>query len=178
MTDTKNKTKSKAQRIDKSLLVKAIIQEIQKNLQQLADTEKSIREETTHEESKPENEYDTRAIESGYLAKAHSKRLLELNETLAAIRFLEIKSFTDQDPIAASALVKINVAGTPGWYFYLPSGGGLVIDFAGQRIQLITPASPLGEAIQDLMVGDFAVVEKVSAKGAVSTKEYEILEIQ
>lgn len=164
-------------KFDKSELVKVIIQTIQQDLQNLAETEKKIREETTHEESKPENEYDTRAIESGYLAKAHSKRMLELNETLAAIRFLKIKNFTQADPIEASALVKIDIQGRPGWFFYLPSGGGVSVEFQSEKIQLITPASPLGDSLLGLYVGDVAIVEQLAPGGKITTKEYAILDV-
>ncbi len=48
-------------------------------------------EAATHEESKPENEYDTRGLEASYLAGAQAKRTAEIEELLIILKHLDVK---------------------------------------------------------------------------------------
>ena len=66
--------------LDKAKLVETILKSLEKDLEVLREAEKSTREAATHEESKPENEYDTRGLEASYLAGAQSKRIIETEE--------------------------------------------------------------------------------------------------
>lgn len=130
-------------------------------------------EAATHEESKPENEYDTRGLEASYLAGAQSKRIVDTEELLVLYKHLEPKSFAPDDPISATALVEVDLNSKVFFLFILPKGGGLNIEFEGQRLQTITPNSPLGEALLGLKVGQVALVERGN-----QVLEYEILSVQ
>lgn len=160
-------------KFNKAQVLQSFINKLEEELHLLEQNLKEMREETTHEESKPENEYDTRAIESGYLVKAQSKRLLDAKEALSSFKHIELKDFGPQSPIKASALVEVEHEAKKIWFFYMPFGGGFSITQNGQKIQVITPSSPLGESMLNLKVGDYAIVESVN-----DVKEYEILSVE
>ncbi len=133
----------------------------------------STYEAATGEESRPENEYDTRALEASYLAGAQAKRVSDLDEQLAMCKNLNLRSFDAKSPIASTAFLELELDGHKSHVFLLPKIGGLFVTYQGVQIQVITPVSPLGEALIGLKQGDAAVVEVGSG-----TKEYEIISIQ
>ena len=159
-------------KFNKSEIIAQFLTKMEDEIKLLSQNLKDIQAETTHEESKPENEYDTRAIESGYLAKAQSIRLLDAKDALAAFKSVEIKKFTEASPISTSALIQVDYEGKKLWFLYMPAGGGYSIQYQGIKIQVVTSKSPLGDALLGLKLGDISVVE--SPEGP---KEYEILQI-
>lgn len=67
----------------KKKLIELICAQLEKDLQTAIAAAVATYEAATHEESKPENEYDTRGLEASYLAGAQSKRAGEIEELLA-----------------------------------------------------------------------------------------------
>lgn len=130
-------------------------------------------EAATHEESKPENEYDTRGLEASYLAGAQSKRAGEIEELLAICNQMTGEDFASSSPIQTGALVELDLNGKEKTVFLLPKGGGMTLNVDGQQVQVITPVSPLGQAIVGLKEGDAAQVELAGA-----TRDCEILSVR
>ncbi|QDK38021.1 GreA/GreB family elongation factor [Bdellovibrio sp. NC01] len=159
--------------MDKLKFIEHVRSQLLKDMAVLKEAARATAEAATHEESKPENEYDTRGLEASYLAGAQSKRIVETEELLVIYKHLEPKMFGPNDPISATALVQVELNDKKMFFFLMPKGGGLNIDFEGQRIQTITPNSPLGEALLGLKVGQVAIVEKGD-----QVLEYEILSVQ
>jgi transcription elongation GreA/GreB family factor len=159
--------------LDKVKLIEFIRKSLEKDLAILKEAERSTREAATHEESKPENEYDTRGLEASYLAGAQSKRIAETEELLVIFKHVEPKKFSDKDPISATALVEVELKGKNGFFFVMPKGGGVTVNFEGKRVQVVTPNSPLGESLLGLKVGDIAIVENGD-----QVLEYDILSIK
>ena len=108
----------------------------------------------THEEARPENDKDTRALEATYLARGQAMRVEELQDALAKIRFLNIRDFEEDELIDIGALVTLETDGELAHLLLIPEGGGRVIEIDGQSIKVINPASPLGRALVDKRVGD------------------------
>lgn len=159
--------------MNKNKLIEEIRKSLEKDLNLLKEAERTTREAATHEESKPENEYDTRGLEASYLAGAQSKRITETEDLLVTFKHIEPRVFKESDPVSATALIEIEYNNKKGLYFFLPKGGGINITFEGAKVQVITPNSPLGEALLGLKAGDTALVE---SRG--QTLEYEILSIK
>lgn len=154
--------------MDKTLLFKALKEELTKNLELALKAAQATYDIATHEDNKAENKYDTRGLEASYLAGAQAERVRDLKETLGMISTLKIKNFSESDVIAQTALIKISFSGKESWLLYLPKGGGQNFSFNNQPIKVITPESPLGE----LLVGK-SVDDEVVLNG----KAYVILEI-
>ena len=158
--------------MDKKALVEALSRQLESDKAILIAAAKATYEAATHEESKPENEYDTRGLEASYLAGAQAKRISEIDELLVICKHLVLKNFGPNDKINSSAVIKVEYGGKFIFFFVLPKGGGVNFSYDGHTIQVITPSSPLGEAVQELVVGDIALVENGS-----QIREYEIVNV-
>ena len=156
--------------MNKKSLVEAFIRQLEADLLMMKAAAQATYEAATGEESKPENEYDTRGLEASYLAGAQAKRAGEIDEVLSLFKNLEVREFTAQDPVQATSLVEVESNGKRSFVFVMPKGGGVSLNFEGKTVQLITPNSSLGEALVGLKVGDIAEVE-IGDK----VREYEIL---
>lgn len=158
--------------MDKKKLIEALRQSLEKDLELQMESERATRDAATHEESKPENQYDTRALEASYLAGAQSKRITEMEELLVIYRHTTVKNFTEDDAIANTALVEVSFKGKRQNFLMMPKGGGSQIVFDGVKVQVITPNSPVGSALLGLHVGDTAIVENDA-----QNLEYEVLSV-
>lgn len=156
--------------MNKAILVEAICKQLEIDLEAMKVAAKATHDAATNEESTPENEYDTRALEASYLAGAQAKRAAEIERQLLAVRKVEIKEFNKDEPIAATALVEVEHNGKNQFLFLMPGGGGLTLSHDGNSISVITPNSPLGQALVGNKAGDEAVIQ-IGAR----IQEYEIL---
>ena len=112
-------------------------------------------ETATHEENKAENKYDTLGLEAAYLAEGQSKRVLELQESLATFNRQKIKEFSDDMEIGLGALVCLKTSLRDTTYFFIsPVAGGISIEYEKSSITLLSPQSPLGCRLLSSCVGD------------------------
>jgi transcription elongation GreA/GreB family factor len=153
-------------------LVRLFSAELAREIGVLRRAALASREAATHEEAKPENDKDTRAIEAAYLAGAQADRVRDLERTANALEFLELRDFDATQTIALSAVVELDRDGERSRYFIAPHGGGIKATFEGAPIQIVTPASPLGQALLGKGVGDVVTVRIERA-----IREYEIIAI-
>ena len=112
------------------------------------------RAEATHESNKPENKYDTRGLEAGYLARGQSKQAAELEAAIAEYQKLGVKKFAAGDAINIGALVELEHGGESSIYFVGPRAGGTEVIHDKKEILVITPQSPLGEQLIGKQAGD------------------------
>lgn len=158
--------------MDKKKLVELLIAQLEADLLMTKEAAKATYEAATNEESKPENEYDTRALEASYLAGAQAKRAAEIDRALSVLRGLELRAFGPKDGIASGALVNLDLNGKKSAVFLLPQGGGTSVSFDGSTVKVVTPVSNLGEALLGLKTGDVAEV-----KVGRDMLEYEVLNV-
>jgi len=135
-------------------LVRVFTDYLLQELEALTAAAKATLEAATHEESKPENEYDTRGLEASYLAGAQAKRVSEIREVLSLFKNLEFKDFGPNDRVLSTALVDIAIDGKKNTLLFMPKGGGVTLHLEGKSVQIVTPNSLLGEAILGARVGD------------------------
>ena len=159
--------------MDKKRLISAILKRLEQDLDTAITAARAALDEATHPENKAENQYDTRGLEAGYLAGAQAERAAQIEEQILIYKHLEPKDFKETEPISSTALVEVELNNKKSFVFVMSKGGGLILEFEGQAIQVVTPNSPLGEAILGLKTGDLAMVE-VGAR----TREYEILSVK
>jgi len=159
--------------VDKRALIQELIAMARREIAPVEKAARSAREAATHEESRPENDKDTRAIEASYLAGAQADRVRDVERMINALEFLPLRAFTPTDPIASAALVEVDVEGKRAHYFLAPQGGGLRAEIDGVAVQVITPPSPVGRALLGRVEGE---VVEVRAEGGV--REYEIIAVK
>ncbi len=104
--------------------------------------------------------------------EGNSARSAELERILAVYRFLPRRHYGADDVVIPSALVELELGATRAFYFVAPQGGGLITQLDGRAVQVITPQSPLGEALLGKKVGDQFQVE---IRG--SRRDYRVISI-
>jgi transcription elongation GreA/GreB family factor len=140
---------------DKVNILKKIILVLKKEESVVEKSMLAAKDETTHEDTKQEGKYDTRAIEAGYLAGAQEQRLKILS---ANIKHLEVVAATwETDPkacinekLGAGTIVEVTeIRKHEGqeqkkYYFILPSSAGIEIEHNNDTYVSISTDSILG----------------------------------
>ena len=159
--------------VDKTLLIEAAVARLTEEVQALRESARQTREGATHEESRAENDKDTRGLEASYLARGQAARVEETEDAVTRLSYLELRSFGPDDPIALSALVTVDVDGAERHYFHVPAAGGQRLQAGGVEVQLLTPVSPVGRALIGKHAGD-----GFELKLAGGVREYEVIEVR
>jgi transcription elongation GreA/GreB family factor len=120
----------------------------------------------THEEAKPENDKDTRALEQSYLARGQAQRVEELRGAVAEVEAMAASGGAGEGRAVQGALVTVDDGGREVAYWIAPHGGGLRLEAGG--VQVVTPRSPLGRALVGRGVGDDCEVT-IAGKGRTLT---------
>lgn len=154
--------------MDKQRLRDLLLLSLESELRTMTKAAADAREAATHDDAKPENDKDTRALEASYLAGAQAARAEELKGNIAFLKTLAIETCASAK---ATALIELDDGeASPRLYFLLPAGGGVKLaGEKGEEVTVLTPESPLGRALLGKKEGDS--VEVVTRAG---TKEYEI----
>jgi len=139
--------------MNKTHLQTLIIDRLQAYLTIARDALKASHEAATHAESKAENKYDTRGLEAAYLADGQRRRVHEIETALMAYRNLPVAVQQD-GPIRVGALVSLDQEGVDRLIFLGPDAAGLRIVDDGREVLVITPRSPLGQALLGRGEGD------------------------
>jgi transcription elongation GreA/GreB family factor len=145
--------------MNKKELIANFIKSLEDEAIVLKAAAQATHEAATNEESRPENQYDTRALEASYLAEAQSKRVHEIDELIVLFRTTKFKDFESEDPVDISALVDVKLDGQKKKILIMPKGGGVTCELNSQSIQIVTPTSIFGEALMGLTKGDEAEFE-------------------
>jgi transcription elongation GreA/GreB family factor len=136
-------------KIDKRALVDQLIAKLQTEADAIGLAARAAHEAATHEESRAEDQHDTRGLEASYLAGAQANRALELQSLISTYRMMPLRPLGAQDAIEPGALVELvqEETGRKTRYLMVERGGGTTLTVQGESIQVIAPQSPLGEAL-------------------------------
>jgi hypothetical protein len=138
----------------KSALLAQIRADLRERLDRLSKAAMDAHAAATDPGSKAEGKYDTRSLEASYLAAGQARQVDELAEAIQTFEALRLPDFEMHDPIDAGALVEVDLAGESSWFLLVPTSGGMVIQYEGREITLLTPASGLYQKLLGLRVGD------------------------
>lgn len=106
----------------------------------------------THEEAKPENSKDTRALEQSYLARGQAMRIEELQRAVVALAAMTDEPPSGESRIESGAVVTLRDDDETKVIFMAPYGGGIAL--CDGAVQVVTPSSPLGRALLGRSEGD------------------------
>jgi len=140
--------------MDKHGLIRALIASLEEEIARAIESAERTRAGAVHDEARPENDKDTRALETSYLARGQAQRVVDLQVALKQVSFMEVRSFGPNDAIALSALVLVESAEESRWYLFASAGGGRRVEHAGHGADVITPEAPLGRALVGRREGD------------------------
>ncbi|WP_448567141.1 hypothetical protein [Thalassotalea ganghwensis] len=141
--------------MDKQALVNQLIKHLEEELAVAIQAANDARAASTDEQSVAETQYDTLAIEAGYLAEGQAKRAQQLKIDIEAIKSLPTRALSEDEAITLGALVQLhNDANNYLWYLIAPAGAGYSTMLGDDQITFITPKSPLGQQLVDAYLGD------------------------
>ena len=151
--------------MSKEAVLKAILAQLEIELETLTRGAKASFAAATDPDSKAENKYDTRTLEASYVARGQAQRVAELQEAVCAFGALSGNTLDSAAAITLGALVTLETPGEQTHYFLGPFAGGTEIVHAGQEVVVITPASALGQKLIAKRAGDtIALRPGLSAK--------------
>lgn len=134
--------------MDKNQLLQDVLAHLQADLEQASLAALSAHEAATHEENVAENKYDTLGLEAAYLASGQARRVEELRQTLITWRQLRPRPFDEVQGIELGALILLaSEDGHEQWLFLGPQGASMKLQHAGQNIQVLSNAAPLGRLL-------------------------------
>lgn len=158
----------------KRALVADLLATLEAELVTMRKAASDARAAATHEEAKPENDKDTRALEASYLAGAQAARVRELEGAIKSIGAMTLLALREGAVIQASALVTLeDEDGSRSVFFVAPFGGGATLSADGAAAQVITPQSPLGQALLGRAQGDV-----IELRGRGAARELTIVEVR
>lgn len=131
-----------------------VIEQIVRDLHGLISSAKSTHEEATHEQNKPENKYDTRALEASYLARGQSRQLIELEKAKQEFESLDSADWPPKTPVEIGALLTLKNGPAEDVYLLGPRAGGIEVVCEGTPVTVITPQSPIGQLLIGKVAGD------------------------
>lgn len=141
--------------MQKTEIVAFIISTLEKELAAASHAALESAEEATDEESRPENKYDTHALETSYVASAQAHYAKDLKTALQAYHNLSLPT-PAPDRIAIGSLVTTLGPNGREQFFIGPAHGGLEIPGDAGSIIVLTPKSPLGAQFIGKKMGDSA----------------------
>jgi len=162
----------KADLMNKSELIEKIVAHLRAKVSMHMDAARAAHAEATHEESKAEDQYDTRGLEASYLAAGQARLTAEAAAAVQDFASLFIKKFQAADPIDLTALVELDMKNERMFYFIGPSAGGVEVEHDNKTVLVITPQSPLGQQLVGKKKGD-----KLKIKIAGFTNEYKVVSV-
>jgi len=132
----------------KKKLIDTVIVALTQELQQAIDAANDAHAAAVDDQSVAETQYDTLAIEAGYLAEGQSKRVTEFQLAIDAYQALSLIDFDENSTVALGALVQLAAdSKSNDWFFIGPAAGGFRYQQGKQNITVITPQSPMGMAL-------------------------------
>jgi len=117
----------------KQALKEELTRALEAQLATLEAAYEASREAATHEEAKPENDKDTRALEQSYVARGQALRIEEVRAGLADVRATPAAPFPEGRPAALGALVIVEEKERRRSLFLCPYGGGVELSTAQCR---------------------------------------------
>ncbi|MEZ4318527.1 MAG: GreA/GreB family elongation factor [Myxococcota bacterium] len=144
----------------KSKLLAALRAALHAQLDALTSMVGASRDEATNAESRPENKYDTRALEASYLAAGQGERLADLKQLVAWLDALDDRPATTA---RLGSFVTVDDGEAEVWMLLAPQGGH-ELEHGGARVQLVGTASPLGQALVGAEPGDTVTFDAPSGE--------------
>ena len=149
----------------KSRLLEQIRSELRSQLDRLSKAAMEAHAAATDPGSKAEGKYDTRSLEASYLAAGQARQVDELAESVRIFESLTLPDFAIDDEIDAGALVEVVLNGETTFFLLVPASGGLVMNYEGSEITLLTPESGLYRKLMGMHAGESLDVPDLRVNG-------------
>jgi transcription elongation GreA/GreB family factor len=134
--------------LNKQQLITIIVSSLSQQLQKAITAANEAHAAAVDDQSVAETQYDTLAIEAGYLAEGQSRRVTEFQQAIDAYQALTNYNSNEKSKVTLGVLVQLSKdRPRHHWFFIGPAAGGFRCKISEQSITVITPASPMGLAL-------------------------------
>ncbi|CCQ12127.1 hypothetical protein PALB_30280 [Pseudoalteromonas luteoviolacea B = ATCC 29581] len=138
--------------MNKAAIIEQIRFALENTILEAKEAAYQAREGAVHEQSIAETQYDSLAIEAGYLAHGHSQRADNTINSLRLFDEVASRKFTKVEP--GSLVQLLDSDDMAYWYCIVPNSGGQKIQYGGHIVWTISLDSPLGKKIGGLVVDE------------------------
>ncbi|MBY5945140.1 GreA/GreB family elongation factor [Photobacterium rosenbergii] len=143
----------------KPQIIDLILDDLQQAYQGAMHAADQAHSAATDDQSVAETQYDTLAIEAAYLAHGQSQRVAECLADINAYDQLKATLPKSLDEIVLGCLVHLlDEDEKEKWIFFGPAAGGIKLKLDNHEVVVVTPSSPIGEALLGLTLGEEAEV--------------------
>ena len=160
----------------KQRLLDQLRAQVDTDLEALVRRQRAEQSGATHSESRAEHAKDTRATEQSYLARGLAERVESLQRTSEVLSQLDLRTFSQGEPIAPTALVRLETldeAAPHATWFIIPAAGGFDLQSGAERVRTVTPISPVGQALLGLNSG-----EEVTIRTPAGERRFEVRSVE
>ncbi len=140
--------------MDKRNLIDHVIERLEADLEHATEAALESAESATDDEARSESKYDTRGLETSYLAAGQARHAVELKEALETLRVFDLPIFAPESPVALGAIVTTLSSQGREMFFLLPGIGGQALETERGPLTVITSKSPLGQELIGKRTGD------------------------
>ena len=141
--------------VSKQEIIDEVIKQLSKELSLAINAANEAHLAAIDDQSVAETQYDTLAIEAGYLAEGQSRRAQEFQQAISAYEALAKVEHLALEEVQLTALIQLGEdVAKHHWYFIGPSAGGTRCHLNGQTITVITVQSPLAQALLGKQLDD------------------------
>ena len=130
--------------MNKQLLKDALLRSLDEEINAALVAAGEAHATASHGENKPENQYDTLALEAAYLAHGQSERILQLQQT----------RINQDDSVRMGACAVLLSENDEERSIFIAPVGGRELDFEGQKILVVNQEAPVTRRLIGLSVGD------------------------
>lgn len=138
--------------LDKALILQEISEELGRQLRELAVALQAATDGATDEHARPENKYDTRALELSYLAAGQTERIEALRQVIAQVRFYQPPQ--GLQAVAPGALLQVQGERLAPWLFVVPFAASMALQVGGAQVQVLSTQAPLARALLGRQSGE------------------------
>jgi transcription elongation GreA/GreB family factor len=139
----------------KQALVDELVELLRADLAAAEQLQRQTVAGATHEEARPENDKDTRALEQSYLARGQAQRVEQLRLELAEVLAMPVRALGEGARVSLGAFVAVEEDGGALTLFIAAARGGTEL---GGGVHVVTPSSPLGRGLLGKVAGDLCEI--------------------
>jgi len=140
--------------MNKAEIVQTLTENLRGDFDRHSSSSKEARQAGNDDESRAEDQYDTRSTEENYLADGLARQAFAAVAAAEALGKMPLPDFPEGTPIDLGALVQLDFDGDKEWFFLAPSAGGNEVEHQGETITVVTPESPLGQQLTGRQPGE------------------------
>lgn len=140
--------------MNKQLLKDALLRSLDEEINAALAAAGEAHATASHGENKPENQYDTLALEAAYLAHGQSERILQLQQTRINLSRWVAPTFNEDVSVRMGACVVLLSETDEERQIFIAPLGGRELDFEGQKILVVNQEAPVTRRLIGLSVGD------------------------